>query len=59
MAKRGRQCLSLEKEINKAVANKDAIEKQLREAEARLKRAVDEKATTESTEEAFRAKADS
>ena len=33
LAKRGRQCSCLEKEINKAVADKDAMEKRLREAE--------------------------
>ena len=59
LAKRGRQCSSLEKEINKAVADKDTMEKWLREAEARLKQAVDEKAAAESAEEAFRAEADS
>ena len=59
LAKRGRQCSSLEKEINKAVADKDAMEKRLKEAEARLKQAVDEKAAAELAEEAFRAEADS
>ena len=59
LAKRGRQCSSLEKEAAKAVADRGALEKQLVEAEARLKQAVDEKATTESTEEAFQAEADS
>ena len=59
LAKRGRQCSSLEKEINKAVADKDAMEKWLGEAEARLKQAIDEKADAESAEEAFRVEADS
>ena len=59
LAKWGRQCSSLEKEVAKAVADKGAMEKRLVEAEARLKQAVDEKAIAESTEEAFRAKADS
>ena len=59
LAKRGRQCSSLEKEVAKVVADRGAMEKQLVEAEARLKQAVDEKAAAESAEEVFWAKADS
>ena len=59
LAKRGHQCSSLEKEVAKAVADRGAMEKRLVEAEARLKQAVDEKATAESVEEAFQAEADS
>ena len=58
LAKRGRQCSSLEKEINKEMADMDAMDKWLREAEARLKQAVDEKAAAESVEEAFWVEAD-
>ena len=53
LAKRGRQCSSLEKEATKAVADRGAMEKRLVEAEARLKQAVHEKAAAESVEEAF------
>ena len=59
LAKRGRQCSSLEKETAKAVADRGAMEKQLMEAEARLKQAVHEKAAAKSAEEAFQAEADS
>ena len=41
LAKRGRQCSSLEKAVDKAVADKDAMEKRLKEAEAGWKRAVE------------------
>ena len=58
LAKRGRQCLSLEKAVDKVVADKDAMEKRLKEAEAGWKRAIEEKNAAESAEEAFRAKAD-
>ena len=37
LAKRGRQCSSLEKEAAKAVVDRGAMEKRLMEAEARLK----------------------
>ena len=53
LAKRGRQCSSLEKEAAKAVAERGVMEKRLMEVEARLGQAVDEKAAAESAEEAF------
>ena len=59
LAKRGRQCSSLEKETAKAVADRGAMEKRLVEAEARMKQAIHEKATAESAEEAFRVEEDS
>ena len=57
--KRGRQCSSLGKEAAKAVAEWDAMEKRLAEAEARLGKAITEKAAAESAEEVSRAEADS
>ena len=59
LAKRGRQCSSLEKEAAKAVADRAALEKQLTEAEARLGLAIAGKAAAESAEEASRIEADS
>ena len=59
LAKWGRKCSSLEKEVDKAVVDKDAMEKRLREAEVGWKRAVEEKNAVESVEEAFRAEAES
>ena len=59
LAKRGRQCSSLEKEVAKVVVDRGAMEKWLVEAEARLKQAVAEKAAAESAEEVFLAEADS
>ena len=53
LAKRGRQCSSLEEAAAKEVADRGAMEKRLVEAEARLKQAVDEKAAAESAEELF------
>ena len=58
LAKRGRQCSSLERAANKAMSDKDAVEKELKEAEARWTRAVEEKLATELAEEASRAEAD-
>ena len=52
LAKRGRQCSSLERAANKAVSDKDATKNELREAEARWTRAVEEKLTAELVEEA-------
>ena len=43
LAKRGRQCSSLEKAVDKAVADKDAAEKRLKEAEAGWKWVIEEK----------------
>ena len=59
LAKRGRQCSSLERAIDKVVSNKDATEKGLKEVEARWKRAVEEKLAAKSAEEGSRAEADS
>ena len=58
LAKRGRQCSSLEKEAAKAVADRAVLEKRLMEAEARLGQAIAEKAAAESAEEASRIEAD-
>ena len=58
LAKQGRQCLSLEKEAAKAVAAKDVVKKELKEAEAEWTRAVEEKLTAKLAEGASRAKAD-
>ena len=58
LEKRGRQCLSLEKETTKAVAAKDVAEKELKEAEAEWTRAVEEKLAAKLAEEASRAEAD-
>ena len=58
LAKRGRQCSSLEKEVAKAMADRATLEKQLTEAEARLGWAITEKAATESAEEASRIEVD-
>ena len=59
LAKRGRQCSSLEKDAAKAVADRAVLEKRLTEAEARLGQAVAEKVTAESLEEASQAEVDS
>ena len=58
LAKRGRQCLSMERVATKAVSDKDAAEKELKEAEARWTRAVEEKLAAKLAEEASRAEAD-
>ena len=59
LAKRERQCSAMEKVATKAVSDKDAVEKELAEANARWARAVEEKLAARSTEEASRAEADS
>ena len=50
LAKRGRQCSSLERVSTKAVSDKDAAEKELKEAEARWTQAVEEKLAAKSEE---------
>ena len=59
LAKRGRQCSAMEKVGTKAVSDKDAVEKELAEANARWARAVEEKLAARSAEEASQAEADS
>ena len=43
LAKRERQCSAMEKVATKAVSDKDVVEKELAEANARWARAVEEK----------------
>ena len=57
LAKRERQCSAMEKVATKAVSDKDAVEKELAEANARWARAVEEKLAARSAEEASRAEA--
>ena len=59
LAKRERQCSTMEKVATKAVSDKDAVEKELAEANVRWARAVEEKLVARSAEEASRAEADS
>ena len=56
--KRERQCSTMEKVATKAVSDKDAVEKELAEANAKWMKAVEERLATKSAEEASRAKAD-
>ena len=51
LAKRGRQCSSLERMATKAVSDKDTTDKELKEAEARWTRAVEEKLAAKLAEE--------
>ena len=59
LAKRERQCSAMKKVATKVVLDKDAVEKELAEANARWARAVEEKLAARSAEEASRAEADS
>ena len=59
LAKRERQCSSMEKAATKVVSDKDAVEKELAEANARWTKAVEERLAAKSAEEASRAEADS
>ena len=59
LAKCERQCSAMEKVATKAVSDKDAVEKELAEANARWARAVEEKRVARSAEEASRSEADS
>ena len=58
LAKRGCQCSSLERMATKVVSDKDAVEKEIKEAKARWMRAVEEKLATKLAEETSRAEAD-
>ena len=59
LAKRGRQRSAMERVAIKAASDKDAAEKELAEANARLKTAVEEKLAARSAEETSRVEAES
>ena len=59
LAKHEHQCSAMEKVATKAVSDKDAAEKELAEANARLMKAVEERLAAKSAEEASRAEAES